>query len=692
METSRRNHLRLLFTLTVGACSPLKVGQSQKVRLLLENAGNANTDRDRYMILKDILEAKLLDQADHVRLEQLVDLCDRWVHGKEKYADQYDGSGIGEAYLCGFFTGKVSPDKWLIQDVPKNSLLYPLSAFYQARMLIAEVIERGELSQVPTQKKYYYDQARALLKVASQAYPENELLHIYMGERKPWHLDVTEVAQAPKWATNQRKVISKLRDILTWWVEKRQTSDGQFGGGWGDDVEMWRKWMPILLAFEDQTIEAGQQNLAKGLFATDRIKNGYSNKITDVEHTAEDTGDSITAMMHIAPDDPIWAERALHLIDLMKNKWTGTNDRGYLQFKSTYFTADEIDLEPRRACDSVYHPRVIQPALLLWQRTKNEKIGDLVTAWMDTWVDATTRASKGKPAGILPSTIHWPDGEVGGTTKTWWKPGNYTDNPLYVWPSAMPMMLDTLLLTWHMTGDEKYLIPLKSMTKHFLNHREKRGVDAAPGSISWCVKKMAAFLPMALAKYRFLSNDISYDQILETYADGYLTFRMTGDRHRFGEHLSEQAQSLAFNETVFKEEVRWTDRVFTFHDAYFNDFAKNPIPSFDPTFLYQCVSGNIGSALYFPISAVRWHTPAKDLAVLVCKADTHTFEAELFHFGDDTRSMEATFYLLNAGTYQLELQTALGPSSKKEVSIGANGSRLSFNVPAQQLVKFSLVR
>ena len=690
METSRRNHLRLLLTLAVGACNPLKATQTEKGRLLLEKAGNANTDQERYVILKEILEAKLLDQTDHSGLEELVDLCDHWAHGREKYADQYDGSGIREAYLCGFFTGQMSPEKWLIEDVPPNSPLYPLTAFYQARMLIAEVIERGELSQVPEQKKRYYDQARLLLKSAAQAYPENELIHIYMGARKPWHLDLTEVGQAPRWASDQRVVITKLRNILAWWVENRQTSDGQFGGGWGDDVEMWRKWMPILLAFDDHTIEAGQRNLAQGLFATDRIKNGYSNKITDVEHTAEDTGDSITAMMHIAPDDPIWEMRALQLIDLMRNKWTGLNDRGFLQFKSTYFTADEIDLEPRKACDSVYHPRVVQPALLLWQRTKNQKIGEMVTAWMDTWVDATARVSKGKPAGILPSTIHWPDGEVGGTTKTWWKPGNYTDNPLYVWPSAMPMMLDTLLLTWHMTGDEKYLLPLKSMTDHFLKHREEVGDDAVPGSINWCVGKMTGFLPMALAKYRFLSNDTTHDQILEEYADGYLTFRMTGDRLRLGENLSEQAQCFAFNETVFKEEVRWTDRVFSFHDVYFNDFVENPIPSFDPTFLYQCVSGNIGSALYFPISAVRWHTSAKDLAVLVCKADTHTFEAELFHFGGEKRSMEATFHLLNEGTYHMQLHNGLGAYFNKKVTIGANSARLSFTLPPQKLVKLSI--
>ena len=39
-------------------------------------------------------------------------------------------------------------------------------------------------------------------------------------------------------------------EVMRFWCEKRQAPDGQFGGGWGDDVEMWRKWTPILLGFK----------------------------------------------------------------------------------------------------------------------------------------------------------------------------------------------------------------------------------------------------------------------------------------------------------------------------------------------------------------------------------------------------------------------------------------------------------
>jgi len=122
-----------------------------------------------------------------------------------------------------------------------------------------------------------------------------------------------------------------------------------------------------------------------------------------------------------------------------------------------------IDQDPQRACDTVYHPRAVQPALLYWQRTGDQRLGALFTAWMDTWVEAAGRAGRGKPAGIIPSAIHWPDGAIGGLGKDWWDPRNHGEATLYEWPSAASMTCDTLLLCWHMTGDRRYLRPLRSM-------------------------------------------------------------------------------------------------------------------------------------------------------------------------------------------------------------------------------------
>ena len=58
---------------------------------------------------------------------------------------------------------------------------------------------------------------------------------------------------------------------------------------------------------------------------------------------ARDSADVITPMMHLDPDNPTWLARAARLAQLMETLWTGRNDRGQLQFKSTYFTVDRVD-------------------------------------------------------------------------------------------------------------------------------------------------------------------------------------------------------------------------------------------------------------------------------------------------------------------------------------------------------------
>jgi len=74
-------------------------------------------------------------------------------------------------------------------------------------------------------------------------------------------------------------------------------------------------------------------------------------------------------MMHLDPDSPLWQQRALRLAELMQERWMGRNDRGFRQFRSIYFSVDTVDDDPARAFYTVYHPRAVQPALLLWQRT-----------------------------------------------------------------------------------------------------------------------------------------------------------------------------------------------------------------------------------------------------------------------------------------------------------------------------------
>ena len=683
--------LLILHLMNFTGCTP--EDPAERLSLLLQQFAEAADEEARFQYLRKATEIPEIDPSIRAQLLSLLNIVDHWANGKKNFKELGKETGISNAYLCGFFNRKVSPEDRLLPEVAEDSPVFPFIAMYRARMLVAQVIEHGDLQHVQKVRTAYYTEAQGLMRKVQERYPKHPIPKLYLGELAPWPPSFKADPKAPLWANLQRESLEKLTDIIHWWIDNRQVSDGQFGGGWGDDVEMWRKWIPVMVAFEDPKINDSQTLLAEGLFKLDRMKGGYTNKLTDVEHSAEDSADSCTAMLHIQADDLIWQNRAMRLLELMQNKWTGRNERGFLQFKSTYFTSEEVDLTPAKACDTVYHPRVIQPLLLLWQRTSNPAIARLVTEWMKTWVDATARAERGKPKGVIPSAIHWPEGYVGGVNKEWWKPGNYTEDPLYVWPSAMSMMVNTLLLSYHMSQDQQFLQPIFSMARIFRKYGFQDNIQhEKAGTLRWCAKQMHRFMPDVLAKYRYLSQDTQWDDLLTKSGNGYIQFRLHGNRDILQKELKKTSEAFAYNYISFTEEVRWTDRVFRFAKAYLNHIREDKIPTYSPDFLFSCLTGHIGNAMYFPLNAVRWQTHSREIAILVVEADPKQFEAELFHFGDSTRDINATLFLLEAGDYKLRLEGAANDKliSEQYLYVGGQGIKISIELPARVLCRLSV--
>ena len=666
------------------------------VQELIDRAGSTEDEQVRYAALKALATHPDASTELKAELKGLLFVADWWANGRKKWLagkrwPGYNPRRAAESgYLCGWFVGRAKPGNNYPGKVKKSSPLYPLWCFQRARLLIAMPIQMGMLLRSKRFRDSYYGEARRLLEVAGEAFPKNRLIGMYLGAPIPWAALAAD-PKAPAWANLQREGLTKLAEIVRWWIDNRQVPDGQYGGGWGDDCEMWRWWSPVLLGFEDPKIVAAQERLSSSLMSQPHMKHGYTSHMSDVEHTGEDSADSITPMMFLKPDDPAWAKRAIRLASLMRDKWTGRNTRGGLMFRSTYFTADRVDGSAKRACDTVYHPRAVQPALLLWQRTGDKTLGKLFTAWMDTWVDATARAERGKPAGIIASAIHWPDGKIGGIGKDWWRPENY-GTALYDWPSAMVLMQDSLLLAWHMTGEEKYLAPLRSMAKHRREYLARPQEERpAPGSTAWCAEKMGAgFLSSSLSKVRLLTGNKEFDEVLKADADGYVKYRMTGDRKALEHDLAKTAAALRRNLPAFTSEVRWTDRVLAFTRNYARFFPNAPA-QVGWQLLLGSSTGAAGAPFVFPTLAVRWLTPPDDIAALVTDSTGKRFAAELYHFGPKPRPITAELFLLKLGKYQMELRAdgkELAPA--KTIDVTGPRTRVTFELPSRRLAVLTI--
>src|SRR5690606_6678849 len=94
--------------------------------------------------------------------------------------------------------------------------------------------------------------------------------------------------------------------------------------------------------------------------------------------------------------------------------------------------------------------------------------------------------------------------------------------------------------------------------------------------------------------------------------------------------LDRTAQALRINFPGYTSEVRYTDRVLRF-PAIFGENGMYPearevSAEPDTNLLYSTATGDPGGALYFPMNAVRWLTPPRDIAALVTESSRKRFE------------------------------------------------------------------
>lgn len=675
----------LLVATALAALSPLHAADASadRYRGFIAAAGNSESDAIRLDHLKKLAFQCKEDGVTLAGLDNLIAFIERW----DSHGSRLD-----------FFDREIRSTLTFNFGLDEQSPLYPIAALYRARMLVWACLEYSDIYPFPDKRAAYLGKAREQFELVAKAFPQNRLPRMYLGEPMQPSKIYAVPAGAPAWAVAQREGLERLTDIIEWWIDHRLRPNGEYGGGWGDDCEMWRHWVTVLYGFDHPGAQWAQAYHSARLLAQPHLAGGYHNRVMDVEHTSEDIADALTPMMTLAPNNPEWAQRSNKLIDLMEKLWTGRNERGFLQFKSTYFTSSEVDLAPARACDTVYHPRAIQPALIYWQRTGDARITRLMTDWMKTWVDATAREERGKPAGIIPTAIHWPDGRIGGVGAKWWLPENY-ETPLYDFPSAMSLMLNTLLQTYHMTGDRSFLTPLQTMAAARLDWIKAGRPDAPEGSRLWAASKVDQ-LGGAVAKYRFLTGDTRYDELLREEREvPYVQYRLA-EQERGLPNLAQALDTLAkvvhINFPAYTQEVRYTDRVMRFPVVYQPGWMlEKGVPTTIVeagvmamnynrlNILYNSVTGDPGDPLYFPINAVRWRTPPRELAALVTDSKPDRFAARLFHFGANPRAMAAELLLLKPGNYRFTLTEAAGGRAIQNGSFkkDATSATASFTVP-----------
>ncbi|RPJ55189.1 MAG: hypothetical protein EHM23_26995 [Acidobacteria bacterium] len=649
-------------------------GAPAAVQELIRKAGNTEDDRERLALLRQLSAEPGLDPSLRQEAEALTRFTERWL-GDPRLENWWD-QPILKKFEPPFSVAAASP-------------LYPLAEFYRGRMITWAALEYGGVRSDAKLRRSFFDEARKAFALASRAFPQNRLCRMYLGEPIPWEKALDAPKDAPEWAVVQRECLERLSDIVGWWIDNRERKDGSYGGGWNDDCEMWRWWAPVLIGFDEPKFIRAQERLSTALLGAPHMKGGYTSKLDDVEHTAEDSADTMTPMMLLAPHDESWIRGGRRLQELFGN-WTGINNQGRRQFRSFHFSSEAVSDNPAFAYDTPANVRAIQPLLVFWQRTGHPAAGRLITTWLDTWVEATAAGRDGKPAGVLPNSIHWPDERLFGKSGNWWLliPEGERMWYYYVFPQAVSEVADALLLGWHMTKQDRYLQPLRSMAdvrREWLK-QVADGPDPAPGTRLWAAKNLGQ-LAGTLAKYKLLAGGSEFDDLLARDLPEF-SAGAGRDRGNLIATFRQAAAALRVNWPGYTSEVRYTDRVIRFSSIFSQNDSMLPgrsdpkIADFKALPLYAAVTGDPSQVMgSFPLNAVRWLTSPRALGALVVSNSSTRFAAELYHFGDTPRPMAARLHLLAPGNYSWVLRSAAGEVGRGSLLMQSGKGEIQFVLP-----------
>ncbi len=374
-----------------------------------------------------------------------------------------------------------------------------------------------------------------------------------------WNDYSPAVKGAPAWVASLYPAFQHYVDWCEWWFNFRMDENGSLGGGWGDDVEIIGAMAYTAYTSPDisKLLNEGTRKFMDGLWNYSEIdpELGFYAPLWDAEHSAEWTGNTLGMAVQIDYGSPVWIERAMKTGQLMRDVWTDYDTKGLRRFRANYFGAATVGLLRGHQYDSWINYRAIRPASAVLWYNQNQAIAELMIEHADAWLDAAMSTERGKPRGVIPHNIGFPNAIIGGhDTDTWYglpPNGDGITNRQWADQGYKTYIYDLLTTAYDLTGSVKYLEPLRleyELAAKYGNvpasgsgarlqtirgersavptgpNRPTPAANLVPGSEEWVAMNLKGVNAWILAKRKIdgrqgaLQNDITVEDVIR-YSD-----------------------------------------------------------------------------------------------------------------------------------------------------------------------------
>ncbi len=498
--------------------------------------------------------------------------------------------------------------------------------------------------------------------------PDNTEARAYWVEKNPEQpygpfTQATPPADVPLWAFRQSEDLKLYRQFVDWWIDNRQTANGEFGGGLSDDTDLVNQWVPLaLMGVEPEKVIKSQRAVADATFANGMWSGGLSRIRADELHSYEEGINAVAQAMQIDWGNPTDIERGM-AVAREYPRLMQVNPAGHMHFVSSYYSGTDIDRDDGLGGQKPDSLLVTHPGLLLVDYNGNPQTKDIVLKLLDGWL---AHGEKNKKGGwTFPANIDWATDKASGR--------------------GVDVAVHDFWAAWRWTGDDKYLRPLDDALHGNLSDLSNLNADAL------------AQVSGGAALARTISDgaDKAGGGVIDRNLGGatasqfaqFVRWQQTGDKSILAGLYGDEIEGVAQRMPVLTSAELWVDRV--------------SVPS---DLLQRTRLGGVAHRrmAFYPGNLVSWRfssegTPVdgENVAILIPKGDPKAFKVIAYNLSDRSVTAHMTGAQLDPGVWTISGGVDADSDDRPDAPVTRQaglerGKTVDLDLPPHQTVVFEL--
>ena len=364
--------------------------------------------------------------------------------------------------------------------------------------------------------------------------PTNDLGLKYWNEMnheqiKPPYVLPKAPAGVPEWAWLQTRDLAELSSLIDWYIDNRQISDGEFGGGLSDDTDFLNWWPGLaMMGHNPAKLKTSLLRALDATFENGMWENGLARAQYDELHSYEDGINTLGQAMMMDYGSPKQFERAMATAKSLEGV-TGYNSAGQRQIKTSYYSGTKIATGGVWGWGKDRSYYVFHPALLLANYNGSPSTVKMVTEVADGFLAHRRPGPNGK------MQMHF----------------NVNFNTNEDLPSAGLSPWFVIWGAYRFTGDEKYIAPFADDPPNGLRTVNADMLDILNKRDTWGKQLVTTEAP-----------DRRNDAGNASEGNNQLAWQVTGDTSYLNKVYAAQLETAADRQFINREGSLWIDRIY----------------------------------------------------------------------------------------------------------------------------------